>query len=249
MSDIADLIKNPFEAKVKPSEQLAVALYALLYKVYDAESGVLKTNAVLNGDATFDTTGLATSAKQDSAKTVLDNILAKITADPATQTTLAAVLAKLSSDPATQTTLAALVSANHTDLAAILTKLSASIAVTGTFWQATQPVSVASLPLPSSAATAAKQDDIKGVLDTISTNTPASAQRTPAIATATGSGTVSSGKRKVTFIFSADFTGTVLSAAFNGNVDSQLQIDAPAGDTLAAIAYTVTNGNVKILTV
>lgn len=32
-----------------------------------------------------------------------------------------------------------------------------SIAVTGTFWQATQPVSVASLPLPSGAATAAKQ--------------------------------------------------------------------------------------------
>lgn len=33
----------------------------------------------------------------------------------------------------------------------------ASIAVTGTFWQATQPVSAASLPLPSGAATAANQ--------------------------------------------------------------------------------------------
>jgi hypothetical protein len=33
----------------------------------------------------------------------------------------------------------------------------ASFAVTGTFWQATQPVSAASLPLPSGAATAAKQ--------------------------------------------------------------------------------------------
>jgi len=33
----------------------------------------------------------------------------------------------------------------------------ASIAVTGTFWQATQPISAASLPLPSGAATAAKQ--------------------------------------------------------------------------------------------
>ena len=61
-----------------------------------------------------------------------------------------------------------------TDLAAIevlLTSISAaqlpdshnvtvdnpSIAVTGTFWQATQPVSAASLPLPSGASTAAKQ--------------------------------------------------------------------------------------------
>lgn len=33
----------------------------------------------------------------------------------------------------------------------------ASIAVTGTFWQATQPISAASLPLPSGASTAAKQ--------------------------------------------------------------------------------------------
>lgn len=35
--------------------------------------------------------------------------------------------------------------------------IASSVAVTGTFWQATQPVSAASLPLPSGAATAAKQ--------------------------------------------------------------------------------------------
>lgn len=75
---------------------------------------------------------LATAAKQDAEKTVLDSILAKLSADPATQTTLAAVLAKLSSDPATQTTLAALLTAfnaedfaSQTTLAAILAKLSA----------------------------------------------------------------------------------------------------------------------------
>ena len=33
----------------------------------------------------------------------------------------------------------------------------ASFVVTGTFWQTTQPISVASLPLPSGAATSAKQ--------------------------------------------------------------------------------------------
>ena len=37
-------------------------------------------------------------------------------------------------------------------LSAIWSKLSGSIAVTGTFWQATQPVSAASLPLPTGAA-------------------------------------------------------------------------------------------------
>lgn len=53
-----------------------------------------------------------------------------------TNTGNAAILAKLSSDPATQTT-----------LAAILTKLNASVAVTGTFFQATQPVSIATAPV------------------------------------------------------------------------------------------------------
>jgi hypothetical protein len=40
------------------------------------------------------------------------------------------------------------------------TTITGLVAVTGTFWQATQPVSAASLPLPSGAATSAKQDDI-----------------------------------------------------------------------------------------
>lgn len=40
----------------------------------------------------------------------------------------------------------------------LLAKLTAGIGVTGTFWQATQPVSAASLPLPTGAATDTKQD-------------------------------------------------------------------------------------------
>jgi hypothetical protein len=38
-------------------------------------------------------------------------------------------------------------------LSGIYSKLAGSISVTGTFWQATQPISAASLPLPSGAAT------------------------------------------------------------------------------------------------
>jgi hypothetical protein len=58
-------------------------------------------------------------------------------------------------------------------LSGIYNKLNTSVAVTGTFWQATQPVSAASLPLPSGAATES------GNLATINTSNTA-------ISTATG---------------------------------------------------------------
>ncbi len=51
-------------------------------------------------------------------------------------------------------------------LSAIWTKLNGSLAVTGTFWQATQPVSVTSLPLPTNAA-----QETGGNLDGIKTQT------------------------------------------------------------------------------
>jgi hypothetical protein len=44
-----------------------------------------------------------------------------------------------------------------------------NVPVTGTFWPTTQPVSAVALPLPAGAATAARQDDAKAVLDTINT--------------------------------------------------------------------------------
>lgn len=47
--------------------------------------------------------------------------------------------------------------ATETTCASILSKLNASVAVTGTFWPTTQPVSVAVLPLPSGAATSSNQ--------------------------------------------------------------------------------------------
>jgi hypothetical protein len=153
-------------------------------------------------------TGAATAANQATANTTLAAIETAL-ASLGTEATLADILTALSSiqaeDFATQTT-----------LAAVLAKLDASIAVTGTFWQATQPVSgtvtanagtnlntsalalesggvlddvlaavlalgvaigdlatgaetqpvsVASLPLPTGAATSAKQDTVIGHLD------------------------------------------------------------------------------------
>jgi hypothetical protein len=60
-------------------------------------------------------------------------------------------------------------------LSGIYAKLSGALAVTGTFWQTTQPVSAAALPLPSGAATAAKQPalDVDGGAAAHVTNFPA----------------------------------------------------------------------------
>lgn len=54
--------------------------------------------------------------------------------------------------------------------------LNASIAVTGTFFQATQPISAASLPLPTGAATSAAQTTAQTSLTTLVANSPALGQ-------------------------------------------------------------------------
>lgn len=75
-----------------------------------------------------DVASLATAAKQDTLKTAVDAITAKLTADPATQTSLAAVLAKLSSDPSTgtkQDTQAGKLDALKTSTDSVTTKLTA----------------------------------------------------------------------------------------------------------------------------
>lgn len=77
--------------------------------------------------------------------------------------------------------------------------------------------------------------------------TGAGVQRTPTISTVNSSGTVAAGARKLTFIFSGDFSGTVLGTAFAGGTDASLTIDAPAGDTLAAVGYTVASGSIRII--
>jgi len=53
----------------------------------------------------------------------------------------------------------------------VTTSVSGSVAVTGTFWQATQPISAASLPLPSGASTSALQPTNAGQNSTTSGQT------------------------------------------------------------------------------
>ena len=54
-------------------------------------------------------------------------------------------------------------------MSVVLASDQGSVAVTGTFWQATQPISASSLPLPTGAATAAKQPAL-GVAGTASSD-------------------------------------------------------------------------------
>src|SRR4051812_23290939 len=51
---------------------------------------------------------------------------------------------------------------NNSDRLKVEATQSGTYAVTGTFWQTTQPVSAASLPLPAGASTAANQTTIDG---------------------------------------------------------------------------------------
>lgn len=69
------------------------------------------------------------------------------------------------------------------------TTITGSVAVTGTFWQATQPVSAASLPLPTGAATSALQTTGNTSLSNIDGKLPAlSGGRVPVVLPAGGSG-------------------------------------------------------------
>lgn len=101
-------------------------------------------------------TGTATSANQTSS----------ITQETAINTVLGLKADTTATDTTSSWSAIAL-------LKALLSKLSNSLAVTGTFWQATQPVSVASLPLPTGASTSAAQTSANTSLTTIATNTGA----------------------------------------------------------------------------
>jgi hypothetical protein len=72
---------------------------------------------------------------------------------------------------------------------------------------------------------------------------------TATITTVSASGSVGAGARSVTFVFSSDFSGTVLGATFAGSADSSITIAAPSGDMLEAITYTRSAGSIRILVV
>lgn len=120
------------------------------------KTGARSKMLVVNADGSINVVatlaGIATAANQATGNATLLDILAAVDA------VFGAVDGLEGKDYATQTTLALM----KTAIDNIYTKLQATLAVTGTFWQATQPVSAASLPLPSNAA-----KETGGNLDTL----------------------------------------------------------------------------------
>ena len=67
--------------------------------------------------------------------------------------------------------------------------------------------------------------------------------------TASASGEVQRGYRKVTFLFSSTFAGTLLGMTMAGATDTApLTIEAPDNCTLGALPYTRSAGSVRIIT-
>lgn len=117
----------------------------------ETSAGKLTPRSLLTKDDGLTDINPATEEKQDAGNASLASLVSAL-ADPATQTTLAAVLAALGSPfqaggSIGNTSFAATQSGSWT------VGVSGTVTVSGTFWQATQPVSGVSLPLPSGAAT------------------------------------------------------------------------------------------------
>lgn len=66
---------------------------------------------------------------------------------------------------------------------------------------------------------------------------------------ATTSGSIASGSRSVMVLISSDYTGTIQTLSFTGAADNFVRFSAPSGDTLGAIAYTVTTGSLRLFVV
>lgn len=69
---------------------------------------------------------------------------------------------------------------------------------------------------------------------------------TPTMTLVTTSGSVAAGSRALTFVFSADYTGTVLGASIDGASTSSFNFPIPSGYTLGEVEYTVSTGNILI---
>lgn len=114
-------------------------------------------------------------------------------------------------------------------------------AVTGTFWQATQPVSASSLPLPTGASTSAKQDDIVTAINAI----PSTTQYTEGDVDATITGTASlvEGAGNALAVLTQPLTDTQLRATavpVSGTVTANTGLTQPLTDTqLRATAVPV----------
>jgi hypothetical protein len=137
-------------------------------------SGIPEVDIVAGGAA-----GLATAANQVLQLANSAAIIAKLIVAPSTEAKQDLILALLTTiDADTGAILAKIIAAPATEAKQLpdghnVTVDNASIPVTGTFWQVTQPVSAAALPLPALASTSTLQTTANASLAVIETNTTA----------------------------------------------------------------------------
>lgn len=122
------------------------------------------------------------------------------------------------------------------NLASILAKLNASLAVTGTFFQATQPISAASLPLPTSAATEATLAAMGGLSDLFKTRQDTF--------TGTGNGTTVTVTTAPLSSFGIQVKGTGASAT---TWDIRLEGSLDGANFSQILAHTNTTGDGAVL--
>lgn len=99
----------------------------------------------------------------------------------------------------------------------------------------------------AAAGEGANLGDLETLLTTISTNTPATAQRTATTTLAVADGSSAAGARSVIFGVSSDFSGTIDGIAVDPAQFASVPYVAPDGDTLDAVAYTVAAGSLLIV--
>lgn len=173
------------------------------------------------------TAGGATAAKQDMQITAEQAILAKIIAAPATE---AKQDTQITAEQAIQAT------AGATSGAAVVTDAN------GTIQQYLRGL----VKLVIGFITVKIDQTTPGTTNAVQLT---GAQLTPVTSTVTGDGSVAAGKFSVEFILSSDFAGTILTVAYAGANDAVKSFEAPAGRTLAAIAYTISAGSARLTTI
>jgi hypothetical protein len=121
------------------------------------------------------------------------------------------------------------------NLAAILSKLNSSIAVTGTFWQATQPVSAASLPLPTGAATSANQTNASQKTQIVDGSGNVIASTGNALNVSVGSIVLPTGAATAAL----QTSGNTLLSTINTTLGSPFQAGGSIGNTAFGISGTL----------
>jgi hypothetical protein len=197
-------------------------------------------------------TGASTSALQTTGNTTLSTISGQLPTTLGAKTTTNSIAVNIASDQTVPVSGTITTSPNvnmhdgsgtainSTSNALNVSVENASIPVTGTFFQATQPVSASALPLPTGASTSALQTTGNTLLTTVNTTLGSPFQAGGSIANTTFASTQSgawSTGRTWSLLNSTDSVNAVQSGTWNlGNISGTISL--PTGASTSALQTT-----------